>query len=261
MIIKINIGEKWRNSDGTKITRVQMREALRTLRGARQISIFVDKGTIYSQIYPQREEVLSLMREKDAIYEAMNDKEKYYARTEMKIVVDKKLGASYKGVPNFIGAYPQGFNIMVGELTAGQFGRFVKSTSYPITGDGADLLIKALAGSSQQRSAVFLNLEDGRAYAKWLSGITGRNLRIPYEEEWENATLKIDDSLETNAVARDDLTGNRKEWTESSRGGDFCVFRGFRNCRDDLHMEKQLSRKCTVRLIEDLSAVSGKGKA
>lgn len=150
------------------------------------------------------------------------------------------------------------FRMMATEVTVGQFRRFIEAEAYlnPAWRDfpceGAGIAGDAWAGSGYAQTddhpAVCVNWHDAQAYAAWLSRITGRELRLPTEAEFEyalRAGTTTDfwwgDSLSTSpgAVCRDcadqpalsplpvaslrpntwdlyDIAGNVREWTCSA---------------------------------------------
>lgn len=106
-------------------------------------------------------------------------------------------------IPAFAKITGKPIRIMKGEVTTDQFRQFVDSAKYAITGDKANLLVSTLPG--QTITAIYLNLNDGRAYAKWLSEMTGRSFRLPTEKEWLDAAATIGSKL----------SGSKWEWTET----------------------------------------------
>lgn len=85
------------------------------------------------------------------------------------------------------------------EVTRGQYARFARETGRPAeTGcyswDGQRFAQRARAGWSDPGFAqtdndpvVCVSWDDAAAYARWLSGVTGKRYRLPSEAEWEYA--------------------------------------------------------------------------
>lgn len=106
------------------------------------------------------------------------------------------------------------YNIMMSEVTVGQFKQFVEHSGYKITGHNSNRLKRILAECRHpQKEAVYcVNLYDSEAYAKWLSEQIGREFRVPTEEEWEYAmtfAMTIDRKI---------MSGEGFEWTRTKWG-------------------------------------------
>ncbi|MCX5749641.1 MAG: SUMF1/EgtB/PvdO family nonheme iron enzyme [Candidatus Saganbacteria bacterium] len=134
------------------------------------------------------------------------------------------------------------FRMMKDELTTDQLKQFVRSAQYEIIGNNAGLLQDILARASQREMAGHLSLNDGRAYSKWLSEITGRRFRVPTSEEWFDAVTKV----------KCKLSGRNWEWTTSIYFGNY-----FYLCQLGVTGRRSFppgdrGDEYTVRLIEDL---------
>ncbi len=131
--------------------------------------------------------------------------------------------------------------IMKGELTVSQFRQFVEETGYKIEGYEAEELEALLesADAKDGNALTFLNLFDGRAYAKWLSERTGRKFRVQTEKEW--------------LAAKDRLSGDNWTWTETKHSEATFVLRHLVDGvgRNSSKPEYRY-RSGAVRLVEDL---------
>jgi formylglycine-generating enzyme required for sulfatase activity len=148
-------------------------------------------------------------------------------------VVSRAVGIE---LPEMI-ALSEKLSIMKGEITVGLFKQVMQG--YEITGHNADHLMAVLDDSSKAGEALtYLNLLDGREFAKRLSKQTGRKFRIQTEKEW--------------LAAEGRLSGNNWTWTETKYDDNTFVLRrlvsGGRDCRNPG------DRYCygAVRLVEDL---------
>ncbi len=105
------------------------------------------------------------------------------------------------------------YNIMKNEVAVGQFKQFVESSGYKIEGHNAQRLLQNLADPSQFHKAVScVNYFDEEAYAKWLSAQTGREFRIPTEDEWKYAMFYA------MTYCRKDMKDEGFEWTLTKWG-------------------------------------------
>lgn len=143
---------------------------------------------------------------------------------------------------NFIDVPGMLFRIMKSELTILQFKAFVDISGCEITGHNAGALKKVLDAAEQNRTATFLSLNDGRAYAEWLSKMTERRFRVPTEQEWSDATMRV----------RDKLSGDNWEWTDTPFIGNYFFIRcrGYENRGN--HHEEVRYNPYSVRLIEEV---------
>lgn len=149
--------------------------------------------------------------------------------------------AKFMEAHNFIDVPERPFRIMADELSVGLFNRFVKSTQYEIIGHNADSLKGVLAGTDRRSIATYLSWNDGTAYAKWLSAVTGKSIMLPTEKKWLDAVDKV----------RDQLSGNNWEWTKTPYSSNAFVLH---------HLNNSLRFNCipgnrfnfnAVRLVED----------
>jgi len=98
------------------------------------------------------------------------------------------------------------YRIMKREVTVGLFKRVMEG--FKFTNDNgatnAEELNKILADPSREEDVLtYVSLSDAREFARRLSELTGRRLRIPTEEEW--------------LAARDRLSGDYWIWTETEQ--------------------------------------------
>jgi formylglycine-generating enzyme required for sulfatase activity len=112
---------------------------------------------------------------------------------------DKEKGHQADESPQHEVTIPASFAVMKAEVTRGQFAQFVQEQKYQTTGgcyswvkDKFELNAKAdwrNPGFEQTdlHPAVCISWNDAAAYAKWLSGKTGKTYRLLSEAEWEYA--------------------------------------------------------------------------
>jgi formylglycine-generating enzyme required for sulfatase activity len=114
------------------------------------------------------------------------------------------------------------FAMSVHEITRGQFAAFVKATGYQAPKKCSYLQPKNVPEThiqpdwrnprfhqSDRHPVVCVSWEDAKAYAAWLSKLTGQTYRLPSEAEWEYA-------------ARAGMTGSRY-WT-GKPGAEACRY-------------------------------------
>ncbi|MEI6514052.1 MAG: formylglycine-generating enzyme family protein, partial [bacterium] len=85
-------------------------------------------------------------------------------------------------------------------VTVAQFAAFIKASGYKTTaekeGSGHDWQHPRGAGSDVVHKAAhpvtFVNWDDALAFCAWVSEVTGRELRLPSEAEWEKAARGTD---------------------------------------------------------------------
>ncbi|MBJ7533480.1 formylglycine-generating enzyme family protein [Rhodomicrobium vannielii ATCC 17100] len=71
-------------------------------------------------------------------------------------------------------------------VTRGQFAKFVNETGY-FAGSGSDSWLNPGFEQDDSHPVVYVNWDDAKAYAKWLSEKTGKAYRLLSEAEWEYA--------------------------------------------------------------------------
>jgi len=143
-------------------------------------------------------------------------------------------------IPKMIDVPGESFRIMQGQVTVGQFNRFVRA-GYEISGYHAFSLQVALTSASKNYLK-HLSLLDGRAFANVLTEQTGKNWRVPTAEEWRAAIELVGNRL----------SGFNWEWTET-------LDEDYNNVRLCLHSRfycnsfaGDRSGSSAVRLVEDI---------
>ena len=133
---------------------------------------------------------------------------------------EKEQGHQADESPQHEVAIPARFAVMEAEVTRGQFAQFVQEQKYQTTGgcyswvNGKwDLNAKAdwrNPGFEQtdQHPVVCINWDDASAYARWLSGKTGKSYRLLSEAEWEYAAR----------------AGSTSRWSFGDREEDLCTY-------------------------------------
>lgn len=82
------------------------------------------------------------------------------------------------------------YRVMRGEVTVGQFRKFVKESDYQITGDNARPLISLVKRGKAGASVDCINYEDAMAYIGWRNREPGREFRLLNMTELDD-TYKI----------------------------------------------------------------------
>lgn len=103
-------------------------------------------------------------------------------------------------------AIPARFAVMEAEVTRGQFAVFARETGYK-PANGCDWQ-KPGFGQTDQHPVVCINWNDASAYARWLSGKTGKSYRLLSEAEWEYAAR----------------AGSTTRWSFGEREEDLCAY-------------------------------------
>jgi formylglycine-generating enzyme required for sulfatase activity len=128
------------------------------------------------------------------------------------------------------------FSIGRTEVTVAQFAVFARETGYRTAAEtrgyvvDLDLLSGTLVrregiswrnpGIAQDGShpVVWVDWDDANAYARWLSGRTGHDYRLPTEAEWEYAARDGGKALRYAGASTPDELG-RYAWVEGNSGG------------------------------------------
>lgn len=133
---------------------------------------------------------------------------------------EKEQGHQAAESPQHEVTIPARFAVMEAEVTRGQFAQFVQEQKYQTTGgcyswvkDKFELDAKAdwrNPGFEQtdQHPVVCINWNDASAYARWLSGKTGKTYRLLSEAEWEYAAR----------------AGSTTRWSFGEREEDLCAY-------------------------------------
>lgn len=96
------------------------------------------------------------------------------------------------------------------EITNAQYLEFVKETGHVTPSNWTGGM--PLKGT-ENRPVTFVDLDDAKAYAKWLSSVEGGTYRLPTEQEWEY-------------VARNGAKANVYPWGDSYVDGNAVLGRG-----------------------------------
>ncbi|MCX5749630.1 MAG: SUMF1/EgtB/PvdO family nonheme iron enzyme [Candidatus Saganbacteria bacterium] len=160
-----------------------------------------------------------------------------------RIMRGNKVVLSRIEIPAFVKITEKSFRIMKDELTIGQFGQFVSSAEYEIAGQNARSLKQTLAGTDQSITATYISLNDGLAYAEWLSEMTGRSFRLPTEKEWLYAAAKV----------RCQLSGRNWEWTKTPISRKLFFLRRLTLECHSFNLAGLRFKSHAVRLLEDLN--------
>lgn len=123
------------------------------------------------------------------------------------------------------------FSIMAGEITVGEFRRYVKSLDKERQQQLGARWEKASNGIlfRNSRPVEYVNWQEASEYAQWLSQETGWDLRLPALEQWIAATIMYaedhpifktndDQPLTLRSQKIDHLLGNLREWSSSVCG-------------------------------------------
>ena len=133
--------------------------------------------------------------------------------------------------------------IMQSEVKVGLFKQFMAS-GYKITGHNAGSLKAFLKASPDECNMKFLNLDDGKAFAKWLTDQTGIKFRIPTNTEWLHAVQALGHHL----------SGNHMEWTEGiATNKTSHILRYLYNLgRSEAHPPETRNEDFALRLVADI---------
>ncbi|MCW1968165.1 MAG: bifunctional serine/threonine-protein kinase/formylglycine-generating enzyme family protein [Anaerolineae bacterium] len=97
------------------------------------------------------------------------------------------------------------YSISKTPVTVAQFAAFVKATSYPADPN-------ALRSNKDNDPVNYVSWDDAQAFCKWLSGVSGRKVRLPNEAEWEKAARGTD--------------GRTFPWGEAAATSDYANYLG-----------------------------------